>query len=169
VQKLFLSLVLKTAGNMFGKFKDALKNVDTDALMAKAAPFMDKAAEHFGAQASTERTTEPTQPGAVEENYGPGGKRRALLIGINYIGQQGELRGCHADVKNMKEYLDEKNAFTEFRILTDDAQNESKPTRANMIEGFKWLVADAQPNDSFFLHYSGHGSHQADKGGVYIF
>lgn len=29
---------------------------------------------------------------------GSTGRRRALLIGINYTGQQGELRGCHNDV-----------------------------------------------------------------------
>jgi hypothetical protein len=29
------------------------------------------------------------------------GNRRAILIGINYKGQKGELRGCHNDVFNM--------------------------------------------------------------------
>ena len=29
------------------------------------------------------------------------GNRRAVLIGINYVGQQGELSGCHNDVFNM--------------------------------------------------------------------
>ena len=33
---------------------------------------------------------------------GSEGVRRAVLIGINYTGQQGELRGCHNDVKNIK-------------------------------------------------------------------
>ena len=28
--------------------------------------------------------------------------RRAVLIGINYVGQQGELSGCHNDVLNIK-------------------------------------------------------------------
>ena len=31
------------------------------------------------------------------------------------------------------------------------------PTRANMIAAMQWLVRDAQPNDSLFFHYSGHG------------
>lgn len=34
-----------------------------------------------------------------------GGKKRALLIGINYGGQKGELRGCHNDVDSMLKYL----------------------------------------------------------------
>lgn len=29
------------------------------------------------------------------------GKRHAVLIGINYVGQNGELRGCQSDVLNM--------------------------------------------------------------------
>ena len=29
------------------------------------------------------------------------GRRKALLIGINYFGQRGQLRGCINDVKNM--------------------------------------------------------------------
>ncbi|KAG9998405.1 hypothetical protein KCU78_g16457, partial [Aureobasidium melanogenum] len=33
------------------------------------------------------------------------GKRKALLIGINYFGQKGQLRGCINDVKNMSNYL----------------------------------------------------------------
>jgi len=33
------------------------------------------------------------------------GRRKALLIGINYFGQKGQLRGCINDVKNMSTYL----------------------------------------------------------------
>ena len=29
------------------------------------------------------------------------GARRAILIGINYTGQEGALTGCHNDVKNV--------------------------------------------------------------------
>jgi hypothetical protein len=32
---------------------------------------------------------------------GSTGTRRALMIGINYVGHEGELRGCHNDVGNM--------------------------------------------------------------------
>jgi hypothetical protein len=31
------------------------------------------------------------------------GTRRAVMIGINYVGQQGQLSGCHNDLLNMKE------------------------------------------------------------------
>jgi len=33
------------------------------------------------------------------------GSKRAVLIGINYTGQQGQLSGCHNDVGNILNYL----------------------------------------------------------------
>jgi hypothetical protein len=33
------------------------------------------------------------------------GKRKALLIGINYAGTRAELRGCWNDVENMKQFI----------------------------------------------------------------
>lgn len=37
-----------------------------------------------------------------QNNYGPRTTRRkSLLIGINYEGQQSALRGCRQDVRNM--------------------------------------------------------------------
>ena len=86
------------------------------------------------------------------------GNRKALLIGINYFGQRGQLRGCINDVKNMSTYLN--NHFNYRRedmvILTDDQQNPmSQPTKQNIIRAMHWLVKDARPNDSLFFHYSG--------------
>ena len=37
-------------------------------------------------------------------HHSPESTRRALLIGINYVGQTGELRGCHNDVECMKRW-----------------------------------------------------------------
>lgn len=67
----------------------------------------------------------------------------------------------------MKKYLDSKGAFKECRIMLDSPQvsHELQPTRQNMINQFKWLVSNAQPGDSFFLHYSGHGANQKDTDG----
>lgn len=33
------------------------------------------------------------------------GKRKALLIGINYVGTSNALRGCHNDARNVKQFL----------------------------------------------------------------
>lgn len=39
------------------------------------------------------------------------------------------------------------------------------PTTANIRQAMKWLVQGAQPNDSLFFHYSGHGGQTKDKDG----
>src|SRR4051794_40907925 len=86
------------------------------------------------------------------------GKRKALLIGINYFGQRGQLRGCINDVKNMSTYLNQNFGYAreDMVILTDDQQNPmSQPTKANILRAMHWLVKDARPNDSLFFHYSG--------------
>ncbi|AEO69817.1 4fd98761-21d0-47e1-8e41-9f4fe46f5cd1 [Thermothielavioides terrestris] len=96
------------------------------------------------------------------------GRRRALLIGINYFGQQGELRGCINDVTNVSNFLMERYGYKreDMVILTDDQRDPVlQPTKANMIRAMQWLVAGAQPNDALFLHYSGHGGQTKDLDG----
>ncbi|EPS27730.1 hypothetical protein PDE_02674 [Penicillium oxalicum 114-2] len=96
------------------------------------------------------------------------GKRKALLIGINYFGQKGQLRGCINDVKNMSSYLNQNFGYAreDMVLLTDDQQNPmSQPTKANILRAMHWLVKDAQPNDSLFFHYSGHGGQTPDLDG----
>ncbi len=86
------------------------------------------------------------------------GRRKALLIGINYFGQRGQLRGCINDVRNMTSYLAEHFGYRreDMVILTDDQQNPmSQPTKQNILRAMHWLVKDARPNDSLFFHYSG--------------
>ena len=86
------------------------------------------------------------------------GRRKALLIGINYFGQKGQLRGCINDVKNMSTYLNGNFGYAreDMVILTDDQQNPmSQPTKQNILRAMHWLVKDAKPNDSLFFHYSG--------------
>lgn len=86
------------------------------------------------------------------------GRRKALLIGINYFGQRGQLRGCINDVKNMSTYLNGNFGYAreDMVILTDDQQNpRSQPNKANILSAMHWLVKDAKPNDSLFFHYSG--------------
>ena len=40
---------------------------------------------------------------------------------------------------------------------TKPSASHCQPTRANILSGIRWLTKDAQPGDSLFLHYSGHG------------
>ncbi|KAK3486492.1 caspase domain-containing protein [Neurospora hispaniola] len=96
------------------------------------------------------------------------GRHKALLIGINYFGQRGQLRGCINDVRNMSSYLVEHFRYKreDMVILTDDQQNPmSQPTKQNILRAMHWLVKDARPNDSLFFHYSGHGGQTKDLDG----
>lgn len=94
--------------------------------------------------------------GGAQSLLTPGtGKRKALLIGINYKGQSGELRGCINDVHNVQKFLMEHHNYKaeDMVVLTDDSRNPRQlPTRANMIQAMQWLVHGAQPNDALFFH-----------------
>ncbi|KAI9321014.1 peptidase C14, caspase domain-containing protein [Dichotomocladium elegans] len=93
------------------------------------------------------------------------GRKRALLIGINYFNTENQLDGCINDVHNVKDFLMTLYGFKEedMVILTDDQQEPRFiPTRSNIIAAMQWLVRDAEENDSFFFHYSGHGGFVED-------
>lgn len=96
------------------------------------------------------------------------GTRKALLIGINYIGSKNQLQGCINDSHNIYNILTSKYNYRPEDIveLNDDQQEYIRiPTRENMIRAMQWLVKDAQPNDSLFFHYSGHGGQVPDQDG----
>ncbi|KAJ5135033.1 uncharacterized protein N7515_004311 [Penicillium bovifimosum] len=96
------------------------------------------------------------------------GRRKALLIGINYTGQPNALKGCINDVTNMSNFLSQRFGYKreDMVILTDDQTNPlSIPTKANILRAMQWLVKDAQPNDSLFIHFSGHGGRTPDLDG----
>eukprot|EP00567_Pseudictyota_dubia_P004496 CAMPEP_0197439730 /NCGR_PEP_ID=MMETSP1175-20131217/6402_1 /TAXON_ID=1003142 /ORGANISM="Triceratium dubium, Strain CCMP147" /LENGTH=352 /DNA_ID=CAMNT_0042969695 /DNA_START=98 /DNA_END=1156 /DNA_ORIENTATION=+ len=97
---------------------------------------------------------------------GSTGVRRAVLIGINYVGQQGELSGCHNDVLNIKDYIMDVHGFEEqnITVIMDDGYHPN-PTRANIIAAYTQLVADSEPGDVCFCHYSGHGGKLQDDDG----
>ncbi|KAK7403552.1 Ca(2+)-dependent cysteine protease [Neonectria punicea] len=127
------------------------------------------------------RPSGPPPPPSAPQQFGHGapnsyafrysncsGRRKALLIGINYFGQRGQLRGCINDVRNMTAYLSEHFGYKreDMVILTDDQQNPmSQPTKQNILRAMHWLVKDARPNDSLFFHYSGHGGQTKDLDG----
>ena len=118
----------------------------------------------------------PTQPQSFNGNFTNEqyqysqctGRRKALIIGINYFNTQNELRGCINDAHNIFNFLTQAHGYSpdDIVILTDDQQDLVRvPTRANMIRAMQWLVKDAQPNDSLFFHYSGHGGQTEDLDG----
>ena len=91
--------------------------------------------------------------------------RRALLIGVNYVrNEQNRLYGCVGDVRNMQQTLARIRPGVEFRVLHDEG-DATWPSRANVLEGFQWLLAGLAPGDSVLVHYSGHGGLTVDRSG----
>ncbi|KIL67641.1 hypothetical protein M378DRAFT_73673 [Amanita muscaria Koide BX008] len=124
----------------------------------------------------------PPRPPTQDQMYGPAGqggqhffrysqcngKKKALCIGINYAGQNGELKGCINDAVNMRNFLCRRHGYRQEDIvmLRDDSKNPmEKPTRANILRAMEWLVRDARPDDALFFHYSGHGGQTKDLDG----
>jgi hypothetical protein len=93
--------------------------------------------------------------------------KRALLIGINYIGSSCELNGCVNDTINIKNLL--INSFhykPENIILLDDAgTNPLKPTKENILLYLNKVVNATHTGDTLFIHYSGHGAQVDDING----
>ncbi|USP76336.1 uncharacterized protein yc1106_03610 [Curvularia clavata] len=97
-------------------------------------------------------------------------RKKSLLIGINYVGSNHELRGCHSDVDSMAEFLSYRgynNSHKDRVILTDRPEvppdSPYFPTGHNIIAAMDWLVSE--PGCTLFLHYSGHGGQVADTDG----
>ncbi|KAJ2999419.1 Ca(2+)-dependent cysteine protease [Globomyces sp. JEL0801] len=143
---------------MFSGLKEIAKKIDGDSIKN----FVEKSQQSLNPTHQQQSTTHSHH----SDRSGPGGKTKALLIGINYFNTKAELKGCINDVQNVKNYITSQVKYDEIRILTDDQKDPKlKPTKANIIEAFKWLVQNAKAGDSFFLHYSGHGATAAAKGG----
>lgn len=99
------------------------------------------------------------------------GRRKALIIGINYPGTQASLRGCVNDAANMSRLLLQQgypNDSEHMVVLTDDrtmSGQNSYPSGAIIIKAIQWLVQGVSKGDVLFFHYSGHGSQVPDKTG----
>lgn len=98
----------------------------------------------------------------VPKNIVINNKKKALLIGINYIGTPNELNGCINDVNSLKERIIGQG-FTDINIITDITSK--KPTRNIILNGFKNLLVNSQSGDLLFFCYSGHGSNTIDRNG----
>ena len=88
--------------------------------------------------------------------------KKALIIGINYIGTSSALNGCINDAKSIETYLKEQN-YTNIKILTD--QTALIPIRENILNEIKTLLETSNENDTLFIYYSGHGSNTVDRNG----
>lgn len=90
-------------------------------------------------------------------------KKRALLIGCDYIGTQYQLSGCINDVENIQTKLKSQYGFNNIVIMTDNA--DKKPTKANILDELKNLLTSANSGDKLFLSFCGHGFNIKDTSG----
>jgi metacaspase-1 len=97
--------------------------------------------------------------------------KRALLIGINYHGMEGELRGCINDVDHIKDILINNCDYSNdnIRVLTDRSTApgftgvaDTLPTHDNIKTEIIRLVQDLLPGDTLVFYFSGHGIHGPD-------
>lgn len=104
------------------------------------------------------RYTQPSPP--------PRGRKRALLIGINYTGQRYELRGCNNDIRNILPCLINRWGydFTDIVQLIDDGCGPP-PTKDNILLEMRRLAFYARAGDSMFFYFSGHGGQIRDLDG----
>jgi len=85
---------------------------------------------------------------------------KALLVGINYPGQQCELNGCVNDIILINQMITDYYGFDNIankRMLTNNSA-----TTSNILDNLKWLVADAKAGDVLLFDYSGHGCFSGD-------
>lgn len=130
----------------------------------------------FGPPPPTRVKPTPTTSVAIEETDPLDNVpviRRALFIGINYIGSQYELHGCINDALHLKTYLITNKYFNEDEciVMSDNQPSNSNayPSRMNILKQFAVLISFAAANPDkkveLFISYSGHGSNVRDVNG----
>lgn len=89
--------------------------------------------------------------------------KKALLIGINYIGTSNQLQGCIKDTINVNNLLQQTFSYNNFTLLTD--LTNKKPTKSTIMTELTTLLVNSKEGDNLFFLYSGHGTHTTDLNG----
>lgn len=89
--------------------------------------------------------------------------KKALLIGINYKGQDGQLNGCINDVNQIYNFLINNCGYNKNNISILTEEQPITPTRNNIETQIRWLVSNLMSGDTIFFYYSGHGSSLPDR------
>ncbi|MDE0428743.1 MAG: caspase family protein [Caldilineaceae bacterium] len=88
----------------------------------------------------------------------------AVVVGINLYASNiiSDLGGCANDARAIYGFLTQrlKVPIDNIRLLTSTGVEPATklPTRQNIIDGWRWLIEQAESGDQLFFHYSGHGS-----------
>eukprot|EP01064_Diplonema_japonicum_P037171 TRINITY_DN8640_c0_g1_i4.p1 TRINITY_DN8640_c0_g1~~TRINITY_DN8640_c0_g1_i4.p1 ORF type:complete len:1240 (+),score=231.47 TRINITY_DN8640_c0_g1_i4:87-3722(+) len=90
------------------------------------------------------------------------GASKALFIGIDYIDTPAEIQGSIHDTKDLERILKKHGFNVTKRVLTDDILSKL-PTRANILDGLRWLVEGCSEGDSLFLSFCGLNTVRCDE------
>lgn len=89
---------------------------------------------------------------------------KALIIAINYVGTDAELRGCASDGERFYAYLKRCSPNCDIRVLCDDRRMKAPiyaaPTYYEILRQIDWLVEGATSQSRLWISYSGHGGSQ---------
>jgi hypothetical protein len=91
--------------------------------------------------------------------------RKALMIGMNYIGTTYQLQGCLNDVENISTKLTSSYGFLNANIIKITDNTVTKPRRVDILSGFKNLLVNSVKGDLLFFYFSGHGGYVIDRNG----
>lgn len=89
--------------------------------------------------------------------------KRALLVGINYVGSGNDLSGCIDDVNNVKAMLLTRGYLDSNIVMMTDNTHDLLPTRKNILREFLNLILSGAKQ--MYFHYSGHGASVRDTDG----
>ena len=94
-------------------------------------------------------------------------KKLALVIGINYYGQNGELRGCITDTNKIIRTLKDRCGYTDSQIILLTDETTKTPTKSNILNAIDDFVdrANKESAKELWFSYSGHGSYTWNYGG----
>ena len=90
----------------------------------------------------------------------PRSRGRAVVIGINYFNQKGEMKGRTDEARNLRSYLQQVKHYTpESIIFLSDDQNGpfGQPTKRNILSALHWLGEYTYQGERLVIYYSGHG------------
>ena len=88
----------------------------------------------------------------------------AVVVGINHYasGVISDLGGCANDARAVYGFLTQRLGVPteDIRLLTSTGvePEDRLPSRHNIIDGWRWLIDQAESGDQLFFHFSGHGS-----------
>ena len=86
--------------------------------------------------------------------------KKALIVGINYIGTSDELNGCINDAEHIANSL---VGFKTITTLTD--YTTIKPTKFNILLEFAKMLSGAISGDCLLFTFSGHGTQVTEISG----